>query len=226
MTVGSYDLLISSDVYEHVSPPRHVAFINSWHLLKPGGLMLLTVPYTMLPKTVEHFPDLNQFGIVRDQQGLLLVNQRKDQSIDVYDRLTWHGGEGSTLEMRVYSEADLLQIIADAGFKNIKVWGDDYPEFGILQAQQGGSFVISATKDGNHIPIAITKNDPYIDNIFPEDAEVDHFLVNRPIRIKGERAKKAIAQWKDEKIGKAASLFSRIRRFLHKKLESRWGNAD
>jgi DNA-directed RNA polymerase subunit RPC12/RpoP/SAM-dependent methyltransferase len=217
MVLGSYDLLISSDVYEHVSPPRHVAFVNSWQLLKPDGLMLLTVPYTMLSRTVEHFPDLNQFGIIRDQQGILLVNQRKDQSIDVYDRLTWHGGEGSTLEMRVYSEADLLQIIADAGFKNIKVWRDDYPEFGILQAQQGGSFVISAIKDGNRIPIAVTKYDPYIDNIFPEDAEVDHFLVNRPIRITDERAKKAIAQWKDEKVVKAASLFSRIKRYLHKR---------
>jgi len=217
MAVGSYDLLISSDVYEHVSPPRHVAFVNSWHLLKPDGLMLLTVPYTMLPKTVEHFPHLNQFGIVRDQQGMLLVNQRKDQTIEVYDRLTWHGGEGSTLEMRVYAEADLLQIIAEAGFKNIKVWRDDYPEFGILQAQQGGSFVISATKDGNRVPIAVTQHDPYIDNIYPEDAEVDHFLVNRPIRIIDARARKAITQWKDEKAVKTASPFFRIKRYLRKK---------
>lgn len=101
--------------------------------------------------------------------------------------------------MRVYAEADLLQIIADAGFKNIKVWCDDYPEFGILQAQQGGSFVISATKDSNRIPIAVTQHDPYIDNIYPEDAEVDHFLVNRPIRITDERAKKPLRNGKMRK---------------------------
>ncbi len=218
MALDSYDVLISSDVYEHVPPPRHVAFVNTHHLLKPGGLMLLTVPYTMLSKTAEHFPHLNQFGVVRDQQGMLLVNRRRDQHIEVFDRLTWHGGEGSTLEMRVYAEADLIQIIADAGFKDIKIWHLDESEFGILQAQQGGSFVISAIKDGDRTPAAITPYDPYVENIYSEEAEVDHFLINRPVRITGERAENAILQWQNGKVTKAPSLWSKILRYLQRKL--------
>lgn len=218
MATGSYDLLITSDVYEHVSPPRHVAFVNSWHLLKPGGLLLLTVPYTMLPKTAEHFPHLHTFGFVRDKAGMLLINRRRDETIEVYTGLVWHGGEGSTLELRVFAEADLLQILADAGFKDITIWHEDIPKYGILQSQQGGSFVISAIKDGASTPAPISQYDPYIDNIYPEDARIDHFLVHSPARISGERAEKAIAQWQKEMSGGTFSYVSTVWRYLKKKL--------
>ena len=205
MVAASYDLLITSDVYEHVPPPRHVAFVNSYHLLKPGGLLLLTVPYTILPKTAEHFPHLHQFGFVRDKKGMLLVNRRRDQTIEVFDELTWHGGEGSTLELRVFAEMDLLKILTDAGFKDIMVWQDDVPAYGILQAQQGGSFVISAVKDGNATSVPITQHDPYLDNIYPEEALIDHDLIHRPVRISGDRAEKATVQWQKELSGNKSS---------------------
>jgi SAM-dependent methyltransferase len=218
MAAGSYDLLITSDVYEHVPPPRHVAFVNSHHLLKPDGLLLLTVPYTMLPKTAEHFPHLYQFGFVRDKQGMLLVNRRRDQTVEVYDELTWHGGEGSTLELRVFAEADLLQILADAGFKDITIWHEDVPEYGILQAQQGGSFVISAVKDGAATPAPITQHDPYYENIYPEDARIDHFLIHSPVRISGERAEQAIVQWNKEQSSGKSRAVSEIWHYIKQKL--------
>jgi len=111
-----------------------------------------------------------------------------------------------------------LQIIADAGFKDIKIWHQDIPEFGILQAQQGGSFVISAIKDGHSTPAAITQHDPYIDNIYPEDAEIDHFLINKPIRISGDRAEKGFMQWQSGKIYKETSFLTRVRCYLQEKL--------
>lgn len=218
MISGSYDLLITSDVYEHVPPPRHIAFVNSHHLLKPDGLLLLTVPYTMLPKTAEHFPDLHQFGFVRDKEGMLLVNCRKDQTIEVYDELTWHGGEGSTLELRVFAETDLLQILADAGFKEITVWRDDVPAYGILQSQQGGSFVISAVKDGNATPSPITQDDPYLDNIYPKDALINHYLIHSPVRILGDRAEQAVTQWQKERSSNKSSSFL-ARAWQHIKLK-------
>ena len=220
MTVGSYDLLVTSDVFEHVPPPRHVAFVNSWHLLKPGGLLLLTVPYTQLPKTVEHFPSLHQFGFVKDDAGTLLVNRRKDQVVEVFDNLTWHGGDGSTLEMRVYSEADLLQIISDAGFKDIKIWNEDIPENGILQAHQGGSFVITAIKDDKATPAPLTQYDPYLDNIYPEGASIAHFLAHLPVRISGDRAERAIARWRDNQHKETVSpyVITRVLRYIKRKL--------
>lgn len=219
MTPGSYDILITSDVFEHVPPPRHVAFVNSHHLLKPDGLLLLTVPFTLLPKTAEHFPHLHQFGFVRDKKGMLLVNRRRDQTFEVYDELTWHGGEGSTLELRVFAETDLLQILADAGFKDITVWHEDIPTYGILQAQQGGSFVISAVKDGSATPSPITQNDPYLDNIYPENAPIEHYLIHSPVRISGDREKQAIKQWQKEKTSnKSSSALSAAWQYIKLKL--------
>ncbi len=218
MVTDNYDALITSDVYEHIPPPRHIAFVNSQHLLKPDGLLLLTVPYTMLPKTVEHFPHLYQFGFVQDQDGKLLVNRRRDGTFEVYDELTWHGGEGSTLEMRVFAEADLLQILTNAGFKDIKIWHEDVPEFGILQAQQGGSFVITALKDGDATPASITQHDPYYENIYPNETCIDHFLIRSPVRVSGKRAELAIAQWyKDQPISKPYTV-SQILRYVKQKL--------
>ncbi|PTN12843.1 hypothetical protein [Nitrosomonas aestuarii] len=220
MISGSYDLLITSDVFEHVPPPRHIAFVNSWHLLKPGGLLLLTVPYTLLPKTVEHFPSLHHFGLVNDGTDILLVNRREDQTIEVFDKLIWHGGEGSTLEMRVYSETDLIQIISAAGFKEIKIWNEDFQENGILQSHQGGSFVITATKDENSAPITITHNDPYRENIYPEDMCIDHFLVHRPARVSGTRAERAIELWNTNtpQHKTAPPVFTRIWLYIRRKL--------
>ncbi len=215
--VGSFDLLVTSDVFEHVPPPRHIAFVNSWHLLKPGGLLLLTVPYTTLPKTVEHFPDLYQFGIVQDETGSLLVNQTKEQTIEVYDNLTWHGGEGSTLEMRVFSEADLLQIISGSGFKNIRIWHEDVPAFGIHQAYQGCSYVITAVKDGSAKPVQSTQIDPYHANIYLEGTAINHFLPHPVTRVTGARAERAIAQWRNAQYPVPPSIFARVWRAIKNK---------
>lgn len=220
MVADSYDVLITSDVYEHVPPPRHIAFVNSHHLLKPDGLLLLTVPYTMLPKTAEHFPHLHQFGFVRDQEGNLLVNRRRDRTFEVYDKLTWHGGEGSTLELRVFAEADLLKILADTGFKDIKIWHEDAPEYGILQAQQGGSFVISAVKDGTATPLPITQHDPYCENTYTKDVSIDHFLIHSPVHISGKRAELAIAQWNKEQSSDEPHTASHILHYMKQKLRA------
>src|SRR5580765_1964750 len=40
---ASLDFLISSDVFEHIVSPVSVAFDNSFKMLKPGGVLVLTV---------------------------------------------------------------------------------------------------------------------------------------------------------------------------------------
>src|SRR5690349_2238888 len=61
---GVYDFLISSEVFEHVPPPVERAFENAFRLLKPGGVLVLTVPYSIEPAMTEHFPDLHEFGLL------------------------------------------------------------------------------------------------------------------------------------------------------------------
>lgn len=63
--LGTLDFIISSDVFEHVSPPVQLAFDNARRLLKPDGVMIFSVPYTVGGETLEHYPDLHDYRIVR-----------------------------------------------------------------------------------------------------------------------------------------------------------------
>ncbi len=117
------DFIISSDVYEHVPPPVSRAFENARKLLKPGGVFVFTVPYRNEPGslTIEHFPELHEFSLVQDGGKHRLKNRTRDGREQVFDDLVFHGGEGETLEMRVFSEESLRRDFEAAGFKDFKV---------------------------------------------------------------------------------------------------------
>jgi SAM-dependent methyltransferase len=123
--------VISSDVFEHVTPPVSRAFENTLRILKPGGVLVLTVPYTLAPETVEHFPELNDYRIEMRDGRKVLVNRTKNGVVQETDKLVFHGGEGETLELRVFSEKGVLMELERAGFTDIQIHREPYPEFGI-----------------------------------------------------------------------------------------------
>ena len=139
------DFLISSDVFEHVAPPVSRAFENSLLLLKPGGVLILTVPYRPAGKTVEHFPELHDFRLEDRDGRRSLINTTLDGRVQEFDQLVFHGGEGETLEMRVFSLPDLIEELQGAGFVEIRVHDAPVPEFGILWPQKW-SLPISARR--------------------------------------------------------------------------------
>jgi hypothetical protein len=130
--IGKLDFLITSDVLEHVAPPVSRAFVNIRRLLKPGGILILTVPWVPEGETTEHFPDLLDYSIETLPSGSRVLNNRTAKGLTQhYSRLVFHGGAGETLEMRVFSKAGLLQELNDAGFINIHIQGDDHLPHGI-----------------------------------------------------------------------------------------------
>tara|TARA_R110000737_G_scaffold2923_18_gene10085 strand:+ start:223106 stop:224818 length:1713 start_codon:yes stop_codon:yes gene_type:complete len=131
---GTYDFIISSDVYEHVAPPVSIAFENAKKLLKPGGVMIFSVPFT-LGETVEHFPDLHDYEIVGKGASSVLINTTKTGVKQEFRNLVFHGGEGATLEMRVYGREPLIKHFEDAGFETPTVYQDPHQEFGIYFPQ-------------------------------------------------------------------------------------------
>ena len=131
---GTYDFIISSDVYEHVAPPVSIAFENAKKLLKPGGVMIFSVPFT-LGETVEHFPDLHDYEIVGKGASSVLINTTKSGVKQEFRNLVFHGGEGATLEMRVYGRDPLIKHFEDAGFETPTVYQEPHPEFGIYFPQ-------------------------------------------------------------------------------------------
>jgi SAM-dependent methyltransferase len=133
--VGRYDFIVSSEVMEHVPTPVERAFENLSRMLKPDGLLLLTAPYTLDGKTVEHFPQLHQYALAAPGGRTVLVNRREDGSLETFENLVFHGGGGSTLEMRVFSEQSLCEALRAAGIDSVQVASSDVPEFGVEHAE-------------------------------------------------------------------------------------------
>lgn len=123
---GKLDFLIASDVFEHVAPPVDRAFINARKLLKDDGVLIISVPFTN-PGTwnipiQEHYPDLFNFEIKRDSGAFVLENTTRNGVKQIYHDLNFHGGPGSTLEMRIFSESSLISCLHDAGFAKVTLF--------------------------------------------------------------------------------------------------------
>jgi len=109
-----------------------LAFAGARQLLKPGGLLVLTVPWVPDGETQEHFPDLHAYEVDASQPAApVLRNRTRGGQTQEFHALVFHGGAGATLEMRVFSRAGLLRELAQAGFADIRVHGDDHLPFGI-----------------------------------------------------------------------------------------------
>lgn len=130
---GRYDFVVSSEVLEHVPDPVDRAFQNLAKLLKPGGVLLLTTPYRLGEVNSEHFPKMQDHAVVELDGRWVLVHRDAEGNIRTHEDLVFHGGDGSTLEMRVFSESGLKKLLGDAGFTDIRIAGGNQPEFGIYQ---------------------------------------------------------------------------------------------
>jgi SAM-dependent methyltransferase len=133
---GQYDFVISTEVFEHIQAPVARAFENAARLLKPNGFLILTVPYTGLEdETKEHFPGLHAYRIIQIEDQFVLVNRRPDGVVETFTDLVFHGGPGTTLEMRLFAEKELVDKLLAAGFREVVVLRESYPEFGVQLPQ-------------------------------------------------------------------------------------------
>ncbi|RTY02026.1 class I SAM-dependent methyltransferase [Stenotrophomonas geniculata] len=130
--LGKHDFVVSSDVLEHVDGPCERTLGNLRALLKPGGLLALTVPYGYHDVTIEHFPELNDYRIEGTGPDRILVNITKDGREQRFSDLSFHGGDGSTLELRIFSYPHLVRLLEEAGFVDVKLHDSQYPQWGII----------------------------------------------------------------------------------------------
>lgn len=128
---GSFDYLVSSDVFEHVDPPIEAAFATVHRLLRPGGIFVLTVPYRLDGPTEEHFPDLHDYRLIKRSDRWVLENRTVEGNLQVFDELVFHGGYGNTLELRHFSLPSLRELLSGAGFSAVEVHDQPFFEHGI-----------------------------------------------------------------------------------------------
>jgi SAM-dependent methyltransferase len=128
---GRYDFIIASDVFEHVEPPVARAFSNARRMLKPSGKLIFTVPFTLDDDTREHFPELFDWSLAEADGAWTLTNRTRDGRTQTFTDLVFHGGPGTTLEMRVFSRDALAREFAGAGFARVRIANEPYLPFGI-----------------------------------------------------------------------------------------------
>ena len=191
---GRFDFIISSEVLEHVPDPVAPAFETLYRMLKPNGVLFLTVPYSLEAATVEHFPEMHDFAVAALRDRWVLVNRTRDGRIQTFDDLVFHGGPGSTLEMRVFNEAAVKRMLTDAGFRSIRIAGDSCPEFGILP------------DDPWSLPIAARKGDRLLDSNGLTEFAAEFALIRNKLRVTAidlERRNSAYAEhveWATQKV--------------------------
>lgn len=133
---GKYDFLLSSEVFEHVAPPVEKAFESAFRLLKPHGVLLLTVPYSIDTDGAERFDGIGSFGLAQVGDRAILVARSPAGSVQVFENLVFHlGTSGPALEMREFSEERLKGALLAAGFSQIRIHSEDAMQFGVPRAE-------------------------------------------------------------------------------------------
>ncbi|MBU4270695.1 MAG: methyltransferase domain-containing protein [Planctomycetes bacterium] len=142
----SFDFITCTDVLEHIEPPIDKTFENMYRLLKPGGAAIITVPATLDPDTREHFPNLDDWEIVTEGEKRVLVNRRSDGTVERFDDLCFHGGEGMTLEFRYFTRQGLIDCVQRAGLRVAEIHEKSLDAYAIPLGSD--NFVLVAEKPG------------------------------------------------------------------------------
>lgn len=138
---GTLDFIISSDVFEHTPPPVSLPFRNAFKLLKPGGTLVLSVPFTH-GEPEEYYPELSDYSIENVDGKHRLVNTTKQGKRQVFEEPAFHGGGGLTLVMRMFTENSLIGEMKKAGFSETAAIKKNYLPYGVYwQYNWGYSFI-------------------------------------------------------------------------------------
>jgi GT2 family glycosyltransferase/SAM-dependent methyltransferase len=141
---GTLDFIISSDVFEHTPPPVSQALGNSLRLLKPGGTLALSVPFTR-GEPVEYYPDLHDYKILETDGKYTLFNTTKSGEKQVFENPAFHDGGGLTLVMRMFTEHWLLDEMKGAGFSTAAPLNKNFLPHGVYW-QYGWGYPFIAKK--------------------------------------------------------------------------------
>lgn len=130
---NSIDILISTEVFEHVLGPSMAAFNGVYEILKPGGYMILTVPFVNKGDYIEHYrEDLKDYSSYKTKDGKWVAELEYDDGHkEVDEEAKFHGGPGKTLEIRLFNRERILKELDLAGFNDVIIHDENMPNYGI-----------------------------------------------------------------------------------------------
>lgn len=129
---GQFDFVICSEVMEHVEAPVERAFTALAKLLKPGGALIFSTPYSLEDPTAEHFAGVKGLALAVVDGRPVAVGRKADGAYAVFEDLKFHGGRGATVEMRLFAEAEVRERLAAAGFRSVTFDYAGSREFGVV----------------------------------------------------------------------------------------------
>ncbi|MFV0291864.1 MAG: methyltransferase domain-containing protein [Paracoccus sp. (in: a-proteobacteria)] len=128
----SADLIINSEVFEHVIGDTLSALKGALAVLKPGGTMIFSVPFVNIGDGSEHYPGLVDYTPRQLENGTWVADlEYADGRRETDTQAIFHGGPGLTLELRLFNRQRVLDELREAGFTNIRIHDEDLPQSGI-----------------------------------------------------------------------------------------------
>lgn len=148
------DFLIASDVFEHVDPPLQRAFDNVHKLLSSTGVFVFSVPFThpgeKAVPVLEHYPELFDYQVARENGAYVIRNTTRAGERQCFDAPVFHGGPGSTLELRVFSESAIIDAMLQAGFAEIVIYSGNEPRHGIYWSGKWSVPIVARMSSGGY----------------------------------------------------------------------------
>jgi hypothetical protein len=129
--LNTANILISSDILEHVMPPHGHAMRGHFRVLKKGGWLILTTPYFIHSAFLEKYPWMVNYEV--SSEGTVRGVDSTGETVEI-DNPVFHGGPGNTLEMRLFTPEIIVEGLVSAGFKNIEILDQDVEEYGIMRS--------------------------------------------------------------------------------------------
>ena len=136
-TVEAFEFALCSDVLEHVQPPYRCALEGLLTILKPGGFAVVSVPISGVTEVVEHYPGLRSFKTLEDGT----VEWTDSMGIRHHERNpVFHGGDGLTLELRIFSANEMMSGLTEVGFGSVMELVPR-PDLGVFDIGNAGVFL-------------------------------------------------------------------------------------
>jgi hypothetical protein len=126
------DLIICSDVIEHTASAPMIALSNMFHMLTPGGGLVLSAPTFSLDSTIEWYGGMADMEISEEAGRPIVRWRNKRGTVYVDTDPVFHGGPGQVLELRLISHSELLAVARSVGFIGDTLefapeWGYSWP---------------------------------------------------------------------------------------------------
>lgn len=101
LQLESFDLITSMSVIEHI-PDDKVAIQKMWDLLKPGGVLLISIPCAA--KASEEYTNLNDYELIdTDESGFVFWQRYYDEAL-IQQRV--YSITGQPRRVRIYAEKE------------------------------------------------------------------------------------------------------------------------